>query len=67
MGGKINVGVMLRPQNFYNKFYAKMWYYWGGGGNISIGPKLELVTAYHIGFIWNYWKNVVDMASLLFW
>ena len=66
MGGKINVGVMLRLQNFYNKFYAKRWYYWLEK-NISIGPKLEVVTAYHIEFIWNYWKNVVDMALLLFW
>ena len=27
-GGIINFGVMLRPQYFYNKFYAKNYYWW---------------------------------------
>jgi len=27
-GGKINFGVMLCPQNFYNKSYAKSYYWW---------------------------------------
>ena len=27
-GGRINFGVMLCPQYFYNKSYAKNYYYW---------------------------------------
>ena len=27
-GGGINFGVMLCPQYFYNKFYAKSYYWW---------------------------------------
>ena len=27
-GGRINFGVMLRPQRFYNKSYAKNYYWW---------------------------------------
>ena len=28
LGGRINFGVMLRPQYFYNKSYAKNYYWW---------------------------------------
>ena len=27
-GGRINFGVTLRPQHFYNKSYAKNCYWW---------------------------------------
>ena len=27
-GGRINFGVMLHPQHFYNKSYAKICYWW---------------------------------------
>ena len=50
-GGRINFRVMLRSQHFYNKSYAKSYYWWVKKNNISIWPKLELVTIYCIRFI----------------
>ena len=50
-GGRINFRVMLRSQHFYNKSYAKSYYWWVKKKNISIWPKLELVTIYCIRFI----------------
>ena len=50
-GGRINFGVMLLSQHFYNKSYAKSYYWWVKKNNISIWPKLELVTIYCIRFI----------------
>ena len=50
LGGRINFGIMLRLQKFYNKFCAKS-YYWWVKNNINIGPKLESVTTYNIGFV----------------
>ena len=45
-GSKINFGIMLRPQHIYNKFYAKHYYWKVKNNNISIKPKLKLVTTY---------------------
>jgi len=49
-GGRINFEIMLHPQYFYNKSYAKNCYWWVKN-NISIEPKLKSVTTYHIGFV----------------
>ena len=49
-GDIINFGVMPYPQHFYNKSYAKSCYQWVKI-NISIWPKLESITAYHIRFV----------------
>ena len=50
MGGRINFGVMLRSQHFYNKSYAKNLLA-GKKNNIGIWVKFELVTAYYIEFV----------------
>ena len=45
-GSRINFGVMLCLQHFYNKFYVKKPLLVDKKIiNISIGPKLELVSA----------------------
>ena len=47
---RINFGVMLCPQYFYNKSYAKKLLL-VDKNNISIEPKLESVTVYHIRLV----------------
>ena len=37
-GGRINFGVKLRPQYFYNKFYAKSYYWWVKKIKLVFGP-----------------------------
>ena len=49
--GRINFGIMLCPQYFYNKSYAKSCCWWVKKNKISIKPKLELITTYHIRFV----------------
>ena len=48
--GRIDFGVMLCPQYFYNKSYTKNCYWWIKK-YISIESKLESITTYHFGFV----------------
>ena len=48
-GDIINFGVILCPQHFYNKSYAKIYYWWVK--NIISILGLNSVTAYYVRFV----------------